>query len=164
MWLTRCRDIPLEEFEYTLNVNLRASFVLVKGVIEGMKEQKWGRIIFMSSIAAQGGGINGCRKSFYDTFLTVLTFGRLCSIKRRAHRHDEESFGETCTIKHLSQRCSASINRRDRDAQQSRCYSRRCWNYTYGQAWQSTGGRKCCYNACYDRIHDWAELVDCWWA
>lgn len=53
-------DIPLEEFEYTLNVNLRASFVLVKGVIEGMKAQRWGRIIFMSSIAAQGGGINGC--------------------------------------------------------------------------------------------------------
>ncbi|CZR50142.1 probable dehydrogenases with different specificities (related to short-chain alcohol dehydrogenases) [Phialocephala subalpina] len=53
-------DIPLEEFEYTLNVNLRASFVLVKGVIEGMKAQKWGRIIFMSSIAANGGGINGC--------------------------------------------------------------------------------------------------------
>jgi NAD(P)-dependent dehydrogenase (short-subunit alcohol dehydrogenase family) len=57
------RDIPLEEFEYTINVNLRASFVLVKGVIEGMKAQKWGRIIFMSSIAAQGGGINGCRSS-----------------------------------------------------------------------------------------------------
>jgi len=56
------RDIPLEEFEYTLNVNLRASFVLVKGVIEGMKAQKWGRIIFMSSIAAQGGGKNRCRK------------------------------------------------------------------------------------------------------
>lgn len=35
----------------------------MKGVIEGMKAQKWGRIIFMSSIAAYGGGINGCRKS-----------------------------------------------------------------------------------------------------
>lgn len=57
------RDIPVEEFEYTINVNLRASFVLVKGVVEGMKAQSWGRIIFMSSIAAYGGGINGCRKS-----------------------------------------------------------------------------------------------------
>jgi 3-oxoacyl-[acyl-carrier protein] reductase len=43
-------------------VNLKASFILVKGVVEGMKAQKWGRIIFMSSIAAYGGGINGCRK------------------------------------------------------------------------------------------------------
>ncbi|CAG8957064.1 hypothetical protein HYFRA_00009265 [Hymenoscyphus fraxineus] len=53
-------DIPLEEFEYTLNINLRASFLLVKGVVEGMKAQKFGRIIFVSSIAAYGGGINGC--------------------------------------------------------------------------------------------------------
>jgi 3-oxoacyl-[acyl-carrier protein] reductase len=55
-------DIPLEEFEYTLNINLRASFLLVKGCVEGMKQQKWGRIIFISSIAAYGAGLNGCRK------------------------------------------------------------------------------------------------------
>lgn len=54
-------DCSLEEFDYTLNVNLRPSFILVKGVVEYMKAQKWGRIVFMSSIAAQGGGINGCR-------------------------------------------------------------------------------------------------------
>ncbi|KAL2829539.1 hypothetical protein BDW59DRAFT_159128 [Aspergillus cavernicola] len=53
-------DISLEEFDYMMNINLRASFILVKGVVEHMKRQKWGRIIFMSSIAAQGGGINGC--------------------------------------------------------------------------------------------------------
>lgn len=53
-------EISLEEFDYTLNINLRASFILVKGVVEHMKSQNWGRIIFMSSIAAQGGGINGC--------------------------------------------------------------------------------------------------------
>lgn len=56
-------DITLEEFDYTLNINLRASFILVKGVVEHMKAQHWGRIVFMSSIAAQGGGINGCRES-----------------------------------------------------------------------------------------------------
>jgi 3-oxoacyl-[acyl-carrier protein] reductase len=55
-------EIPLEEFDYTININLRASFILVKGVVDHMKSQKWGRIIFMSSIAAQGGGINGCRE------------------------------------------------------------------------------------------------------
>ncbi|KAL4871211.1 hypothetical protein BDV12DRAFT_183870 [Aspergillus spectabilis] len=53
-------DITLEEFDHTINVNLRASFVLVKGVVEHMKEQRWGRIVFMSSIAGYGGGINGC--------------------------------------------------------------------------------------------------------
>ncbi|OKL64724.1 hypothetical protein UA08_01077 [Talaromyces atroroseus] len=53
-------DITLEEFDYTISVNLRASFILVKGVVNHMRDQKWGRIVFMSSIAAQGGGINGC--------------------------------------------------------------------------------------------------------
>jgi 3-oxoacyl-[acyl-carrier protein] reductase len=52
-------EIPLSEFEITLNVNLRAPFLLVKGVVDGMKAQKWGRIIFVSSIAAYGGGMNG---------------------------------------------------------------------------------------------------------
>lgn len=55
-------DISLEEFDYTINVNLRASFILVKGVVDHMREQRWGRIVFMSSIAGYGGGINGCRK------------------------------------------------------------------------------------------------------
>jgi 3-oxoacyl-[acyl-carrier protein] reductase len=73
-------DCTLEEFDYTLQVNLRASFILVKGVVERMKSQRWGRIVFMSSIAAQGGGINGCRaypslslSSFYSIPYTWLT-------------------------------------------------------------------------------------------
>ncbi|KAI9044856.1 SDR family NAD(P)-dependent oxidoreductase [Aspergillus affinis] len=58
--ITNVWDIKLEDFDYMLNVNLRASFILVKGVVEHMKAQQWGRIVFMSSIAASGGGINGC--------------------------------------------------------------------------------------------------------
>ena len=53
-------DIPIEEFDYTLNINLRASFILSKLAVPHMKSQKWGRIVFMGSIAAYGGGINGC--------------------------------------------------------------------------------------------------------
>ncbi|RAK96290.1 SDR family NAD(P)-dependent oxidoreductase [Aspergillus ibericus CBS 121593] len=53
-------DISLEDFDEMITINLRASFILVKGVVEHMKDQRWGRIVFMSSIAAQGGGINGC--------------------------------------------------------------------------------------------------------
>jgi NAD(P)-dependent dehydrogenase (short-subunit alcohol dehydrogenase family) len=57
------RDIPIEEFEYTIRLNLTASFVLTKCLAEGMKKQLWGRIIFISSIAAYGAGLNGCRMS-----------------------------------------------------------------------------------------------------
>jgi 3-oxoacyl-[acyl-carrier protein] reductase len=71
--VTQIWDITLEEFDYTINVNLRASFILVKGCAEYMREQRWGRIVFMSSIAAQGGGINGCR-----TFSSLFRLDNLC--------------------------------------------------------------------------------------
>ncbi|KAH8671142.1 hypothetical protein BX600DRAFT_458406 [Xylariales sp. PMI_506] len=53
-------DIPLDEFDYTLSVNLRASFVLTKLAVPHMKAQGWGRLVYVSSIAGLGGGINGC--------------------------------------------------------------------------------------------------------
>ena len=74
-------EIPLEEFEHTINVNLRATFLLVKGVVEGMRDQRWGRIIFISSIAAYGAGINGCRKlnlGFWQYFYLSTHQIRLC--------------------------------------------------------------------------------------
>lgn len=86
-------DISLEEFDYTINVNLRASFILVKGVVDHMREQRWGRIVFMSSIAGYGGGINGCRKSSPHSGRGWLAdpINRLCCFERRDDRHDEES-------------------------------------------------------------------------
>ena len=53
-------DISVEEFDYTMTVNLRASFILSKLAVPHMQSQKWGRIIYMGSLAAYGGGINGC--------------------------------------------------------------------------------------------------------
>lgn len=72
-------DIPLSEFEVTLNVNLRAPFLLVKGVVDGMKAQKWGRIIFVSSIAAYGGGMNVRKCKFQNTRL-LLTRSRVATM------------------------------------------------------------------------------------
>jgi 3-oxoacyl-[acyl-carrier protein] reductase len=74
--ITNIWDISLEEFMYMMNVNLTASFLLVKGVVEGMKAQRWGRIVFVSSIAAYGAGLNGCRMYLY--FLCLVIFpGRI---------------------------------------------------------------------------------------
>jgi len=53
-------DIPLSEFEHMLRVNLTASFLLTKLCVPRMRSQHWGRVIYISSIAAYGGGINGC--------------------------------------------------------------------------------------------------------
>lgn len=53
-------DITIDEFDYTLSVNLRAAFILAKLAIPHMAAAGWGRIVFVSSLAAHGGGINGC--------------------------------------------------------------------------------------------------------
>lgn len=62
-------EMSLDEFDCLINVNLRASFILVKGVVEHMMSQRWGRIVFVSSIAAYGWGINGCREPYLTFFL-----------------------------------------------------------------------------------------------
>ncbi|KAF2184151.1 putative 3-ketoacyl-acyl carrier protein reductase [Zopfia rhizophila CBS 207.26] len=61
--ITDIEDIPLDVFEHTINVNLRAPFLLAKSVAGGMKAQRWGRIVFISSISGYGVGLNGCRTS-----------------------------------------------------------------------------------------------------
>lgn len=53
-------DITYDEWDYTILINLRAPFVLAKLAVPHMAQQRWGRIIMMSSIAGYGGGINGC--------------------------------------------------------------------------------------------------------
>lgn len=52
--------ITIEEFDKTIAINLRATFTLAKSSLPWMKQQGWGRLIFISSISAEGGGINGC--------------------------------------------------------------------------------------------------------
>ncbi|EHA56755.1 hypothetical protein MCOR27_007990 [Pyricularia oryzae] len=56
---TYIEDIELAEFDYMMRVNLRAPFILAKQCVPDMAKNKWGRLIFISSIAAYGGGING---------------------------------------------------------------------------------------------------------
>nr|POF18560.1 3-oxoacyl-[acyl-carrier-protein] reductase fabg [Quercus suber] len=56
-------DIEIEEWDYTINVNLRASFVITKLAVPHMLQQHWGRVVYISSIAAGGTSINGCHYS-----------------------------------------------------------------------------------------------------
>jgi len=65
-------DISIDEFDHTISINLRASFILSKLAVPHMIEQKWGRIILMSSIAAYGGGINGCHYAASKAGLTGM--------------------------------------------------------------------------------------------
>ncbi|WPH02174.1 Hypothetical protein R9X50_00502900 [Acrodontium crateriforme] len=56
-------DISIDEWDYTINVNLRSSFIITKLAVPHMIEKAWGRIIYISSIAAGGTSLNGCHYS-----------------------------------------------------------------------------------------------------
>src|SRR3954447_6798108 len=55
----RVEDIAVEEWDRVHAVNLRASFLLAQRVLPGMTERGFGRIVFISSVAAYTGGIVG---------------------------------------------------------------------------------------------------------
>ena len=52
-------ETDLETWEETLAVNLRAPFLLARRTIPGMRARGWGRVLFMSSVAAFTGGLVG---------------------------------------------------------------------------------------------------------
>ncbi len=52
-------DVSIHDFDETLAVNLRAPFLLAQRAAPEMARRKFGRILFMSSVAAFTGGIVG---------------------------------------------------------------------------------------------------------
>jgi 3-oxoacyl-[acyl-carrier protein] reductase len=50
-------DVDVAAWDHVLAVNLRAPFQLAQAAVPHMREQGWGRIIFLSSVAAFLGGI-----------------------------------------------------------------------------------------------------------
>lgn len=55
----KLEEISLEEWNQTINVNLRPAFLLAQRLTPGMKERGFGRIVLVSSVAAFTGGIIG---------------------------------------------------------------------------------------------------------
>jgi 3-oxoacyl-[acyl-carrier protein] reductase len=47
------------DFDLTIKANLSSVFYVTQAALPGMRARKWGRIIFLSSIAAQTGGVIG---------------------------------------------------------------------------------------------------------
>ena len=61
--ITNILDISVEEWDHTMNVNLRSSFILTKLAVPHMLKNGWGRVVYISSIAAGGTSVNGCHYS-----------------------------------------------------------------------------------------------------
>lgn len=52
-------DITIDNWDFTMNQNLRSSFLVTQAVLPGMRQRGWGRLLFLGSIAAQVGGVVG---------------------------------------------------------------------------------------------------------
>jgi 3-oxoacyl-[acyl-carrier protein] reductase len=58
------KPLPLEQvterdFDEMVAVNLKSAFLLTQAVLRGMRARRWGRVINLSSVAAQTGGVVG---------------------------------------------------------------------------------------------------------
>jgi 3-oxoacyl-[acyl-carrier protein] reductase len=51
--------ITEQDWDEILTVNLKSCFLVTQAVLPPMRERRWGRLIFLSSVAAQLGGIVG---------------------------------------------------------------------------------------------------------
>lgn len=52
-------ELTLEDWNLTIQTNLTSAFLVSQAVIPQMQQQSWGRLIFISSVAAQTGGVIG---------------------------------------------------------------------------------------------------------
>jgi 3-oxoacyl-[acyl-carrier protein] reductase len=55
----KIEEITEEDWNEIVDVNLKSTFMVTQAVLPGMREQKWGRVINLSSVAAQTGGVVG---------------------------------------------------------------------------------------------------------
>ena len=66
-------DITDEDWNQMININLRGAFIFSQEVIPSMLERNWGRIINITSIGGQWGGINQVHYASSKAGLTALT-------------------------------------------------------------------------------------------
>jgi len=52
-------EISEADWDKMLAVNLKSAFLVIQRVLPGMRARRWGRIISLSSVAAQTGGVTG---------------------------------------------------------------------------------------------------------
>jgi 3-oxoacyl-[acyl-carrier protein] reductase len=66
-------EITEAEWDEVLTVNLKSVFLVTQAVIGGMRQRKWGRIINLSSVAAQTGGAVGAHYAASKAGIIGLT-------------------------------------------------------------------------------------------
>jgi 3-oxoacyl-[acyl-carrier protein] reductase len=69
----KLEEITETEWDEVLKVNLKSVFLVTQAVIGGMRQRKWGRIINLSSVAAQTGGAVGAHYAASKAGIIGLT-------------------------------------------------------------------------------------------
>jgi len=70
-------DITEADWDEMITVNLKSAFLVTQATVAGMRQRKWGRIINISSQAAQTGGIVGAHYAASKAGMLGLT--RFCA-------------------------------------------------------------------------------------
>jgi 3-oxoacyl-[acyl-carrier protein] reductase len=69
----KLEDITEAQWDEVLTVNLKSVFLVTQAVVGGMRQRKWGRIINLSSVAAQTGGAVGAHYAASKAGIIGLT-------------------------------------------------------------------------------------------
>jgi 3-oxoacyl-[acyl-carrier protein] reductase len=69
----KLQEITEAEWDQVLTVNLKSVFLVTQAVIGGMRQRKWGRVINLSSVAAQTGGAVGAHYAASKAGIIGLT-------------------------------------------------------------------------------------------
>jgi 3-oxoacyl-[acyl-carrier protein] reductase len=75
-------EITEAEWDEVLTVNLKLVFLVTQAVIGGMRQRRWGRIINLSSVAAQTGGAVGAHYAASKAGIIGLTHSCASSFVR----------------------------------------------------------------------------------
>jgi 3-oxoacyl-[acyl-carrier protein] reductase len=78
----KLEEITETEWDEVLTVNLKSVFLVTQAVVGGMRQRKWGRIINLSSVAAQTGGAVGAHYAASKAGIIGLTHSCASSFVR----------------------------------------------------------------------------------
>jgi len=73
----KMEEITEQDWDELLSVNLKSCFLVTQAVVPGMRARRWGRIINLSSVAAQTGGVVGAHYASSKAGMLGLT--RYCA-------------------------------------------------------------------------------------
>jgi 3-oxoacyl-[acyl-carrier protein] reductase len=78
----KLEEITEAEWDEVLTVNLKSVFLVTQAVVAGMRRRKWGRVINLSSVAAQTGGAVGAHYAASKAGIIGLTHSCASSLVR----------------------------------------------------------------------------------